>query len=62
MIHENNHHYKLSINPHRVGVVLLERKDVKKSFFHYSDRGLNQLQTGGLIIFSKLIAVGGGGL
>ena len=33
MIHEKNHHYKLSINPHRVGVVLLERKDVKKSFF-----------------------------
>ena len=33
MIHENIHHYKLSINPHRVGVVLLEGKDVKKSFF-----------------------------
>ena len=31
LIHNNNHHYKLSINVHRVGVGLLERKGLKES-------------------------------
>ena len=31
LIHDNNHHYKLSIYAHWVGVVLLERKELKKS-------------------------------
>ena len=29
LIHDYNHHCKPFINPHRVGVVLLERKDLK---------------------------------
>ena len=35
LIHDDNHYYKLSINPHKVGVVLLERKDLKKNGFTY---------------------------
>ena len=35
LIHDDDHYYKLSINLHRVGVVLLERKDLKKSEFIY---------------------------
>ena len=34
LIHDD-HYYKLSINLHRVGVVLLEGKDLKKSGFIY---------------------------
>ena len=33
LIHDDNHHYKLSINPHKVGVVLLERRDLKRAGF-----------------------------
>ena len=33
-INHNNHHYKLSINPHRVGVFLLEKKDLKESWLY----------------------------
>ena len=35
LIHDDDHYYKLSINLHRVGVVLLEGKDLKKSEFIY---------------------------
>ena len=35
LIHDDDHYHKLSINLHRVGVVLLERKDLKKSGFIY---------------------------
>ena len=36
LILANNHHYKLSINPRKVDVVLLERKDLKRGgFIHY---------------------------
>ena len=31
LIHDNNHHYKLSFNIHRVSVGLLESKGLKKS-------------------------------
>ena len=61
LIHDKNHHYKLSINPHCVGVVLLERKDLKRArFIHYKknckrrihekDVYQEALQTEGLII------------
>ena len=31
LIHDNNHHYELSINHYRVSAVLLERKNLQES-------------------------------
>ena len=47
LIHDNYHHYKLSINPHIVGVVLLERKDLQTEglivwFFFQIARGAKE--------------------
>ena len=30
-LHDNKHHYRLSINPHKMSVVLLKSKNLKKS-------------------------------
>ena len=30
LIHDDNHHYNLSINPHKLSVVLLEGRDLKE--------------------------------
>ena len=30
-LHDNNNHYRLSINPHKMSVVLLKSKNLKKS-------------------------------
>ena len=43
LMHYNNNHHKFSINPHRVGVVLLERKGLKETGLIYSLLGLERI-------------------
>ena len=42
-MHYNNNHHKFSVNPHRVGVVLLERKGLKETGLIYSLLGLERI-------------------
>ena len=40
LISDDNHHYKISINPYRAGAVLLERTDLNESREFFSLLGL----------------------